>query len=165
MKAGSNGSDGSTRTGGTAPVLVYDGDCGFCTKSVEVLERLIGPDVEVVAWQFADLDELGVTAGTGPARSPADHPDRGRAAAPRRSPSSWLSERGPWTLPGAVLQLPGVDKTAAAVYRLIAENRYKPPRRHPRLRPPRGPPPGRPPQLTDRLVHGATDLGADVPTG
>ena len=42
------------------PVLVYDGDCAFCTRCVRVLER-IGPDAEIVAWQFTDLTELGVT--------------------------------------------------------------------------------------------------------
>ena len=42
------------------PVLVYDGDCGFCTTCARFLER-IGPDAEIVAWQLTDLAELGVT--------------------------------------------------------------------------------------------------------
>ena len=42
------------------PVLVYDGDCAFCTKCAHAVER-IGPDAEVVPWQFADLDDLGIT--------------------------------------------------------------------------------------------------------
>lgn len=43
------------------PTLVFDGDCGFCTSSARLLER-IGPDAEIVPWQRADLDRLGITA-------------------------------------------------------------------------------------------------------
>ena len=42
------------------PVLVYDGDCAFCTKCAHAVER-IGPQAEVVPWQFADLDVKGET--------------------------------------------------------------------------------------------------------
>ena len=44
----------------TRPVLVYDGDCAFCTSCARVLER-IGPDAEIVAWQLTDLVALGMT--------------------------------------------------------------------------------------------------------
>ena len=42
------------------PVLIYDGDCGFCTRSVNVLKRL-PVDVEVTAFQFTDLELYGTT--------------------------------------------------------------------------------------------------------
>ena len=51
--------DGGVRT---RPVLIFDGDCGFCTTSVGVVRRLMRPRCEVVAWQHADLASLGVTA-------------------------------------------------------------------------------------------------------
>lgn len=41
--------------------IVYDGDCAFCTSGVRWVPRLrLGAD-EIVAWQFADLDSLGLT--------------------------------------------------------------------------------------------------------
>ncbi|WP_051854060.1 thiol-disulfide oxidoreductase DCC family protein, partial [Streptomyces sp. NRRL S-146] len=43
------------------PVLIFDGDCGFCTTSVDVVQRLVRPRCEVVAWQHADLESLRVT--------------------------------------------------------------------------------------------------------
>jgi predicted DCC family thiol-disulfide oxidoreductase YuxK len=43
------------------PVLVYDGDCGFCTSSVRFAERHIPASAEIIALQFADLDALGTT--------------------------------------------------------------------------------------------------------
>ena len=51
------------------PTLVYDGDCGICTKAVRLVgdkaegRRLRVPaDAHVVAFQFADLAALGTTA-------------------------------------------------------------------------------------------------------
>jgi predicted DCC family thiol-disulfide oxidoreductase YuxK len=42
------------------PVLIFDGDCGFCTRSVNVFKRL-PIDAEVTAYQFADLQLYGTT--------------------------------------------------------------------------------------------------------
>ncbi|MDI2132698.1 thiol-disulfide oxidoreductase DCC family protein [Yinghuangia seranimata] len=109
----------------TRPVLVFDGDCGFCTKSVEVMERYIAPDIEVTAWQFADLEELGITAER------AMHEvlwvtSTGDVYGGAEAVAKMLAyKRGAWSVPGAVLQLPPVNLVAAKAYRLIADNRYK----------------------------------------
>lgn len=109
----------------TRPVLVFDGDCGFCTKSVEMIERWIGPDVEITAWQFADLDELGVT------RERAVHEvllvtPTGEVHGGARAFAKLLAyERGVWSLPGAVLQVPPIGALAERVYRVVADNRYR----------------------------------------
>jgi predicted DCC family thiol-disulfide oxidoreductase YuxK len=42
-------------------VLVFDGDCGFCTRSAEWVVRL-GCDVDIVPWQRFDLAAVGLTA-------------------------------------------------------------------------------------------------------
>lgn len=42
-------------------VLVYDGDCGFCTSSASWLQRR-ARGIDLVAWQDADLEGLGLTA-------------------------------------------------------------------------------------------------------
>ncbi|MGH8970828.1 MAG: DCC1-like thiol-disulfide oxidoreductase family protein, partial [Actinomycetes bacterium] len=43
------------------PVLLYDGDCAFCTRSVRWMQRHIPYRPDVEAWQLADLPSLGVT--------------------------------------------------------------------------------------------------------
>ncbi|WTW93247.1 DUF393 domain-containing protein [Streptomycetaceae bacterium NBC_01309] len=109
----------------TRPVLVFDGDCGFCTKSVEVMERWIDPDIEITAWQFADLGELGVT------EERASHEvlwvtPTGDVYGGAEAVAKMLAyRRGVWTVPGAVMQIPPVNLLAAKAYRLIADNRYK----------------------------------------
>lgn|GEM_PF-432578 len=46
---------------GKEAVLVYDGECGFCTSAVHLAERLAGGPYRTVAWQQADLDGLGLS--------------------------------------------------------------------------------------------------------
>ncbi|WP_238580999.1 thiol-disulfide oxidoreductase DCC family protein [Streptomonospora alba] len=38
-----------------APVLVFDGDCGFCTSSVRLARRFVEPRLCAVPWQTSDL--------------------------------------------------------------------------------------------------------------
>ena len=44
------------------PALVFDGDCGFCTRSAAVARRVLPADCAVVPWQGADLASVGTTA-------------------------------------------------------------------------------------------------------
>jgi predicted DCC family thiol-disulfide oxidoreductase YuxK len=103
-------------------VLVYDGDCAFCSRSVRVLER-IGPDAQMVAWQSADLGELGLTeqqANDAVQWVEADGTIRSGHAAIAAA----LMAAGPiWQVAGRALLLPGVSWIAAQAYRLVAANR------------------------------------------
>ena len=47
------------------PLLIFDGDCAFCTSSAswlaERLHRKEGRNAQLVAWQFLDLAALGTS--------------------------------------------------------------------------------------------------------
>ena len=43
------------------PVLVFDGDCAFCTTWVNRLDAWLPRPVASIPWQWADLDALGLT--------------------------------------------------------------------------------------------------------
>jgi predicted DCC family thiol-disulfide oxidoreductase YuxK len=43
------------------PVLVFDGDCAFCTTWVNRLEAWLPRPVRSVPWQWSDLEALGLT--------------------------------------------------------------------------------------------------------
>jgi predicted DCC family thiol-disulfide oxidoreductase YuxK len=106
------------------PVLVYDGDCAFCTSCAHLLER-IEPDAEIVAWQFADLDELGLTeeeAADAVQWVQIDGSIRSghEAIAAVLNTAGWI-----WRISGRVLLLPGISWIAAKAYRLVADNRYR----------------------------------------
>lgn len=109
----------------TRPVLVFDGDCAFCTSCVHLVERWIRPDAEIVAWQFADLDGLGVSEGQAIDAVQWVEPG-GAVRSGHEAVAAVLTSAGPvWRVAGHALLLPGVSWVAAHVYRLVASNRHR----------------------------------------
>jgi predicted DCC family thiol-disulfide oxidoreductase YuxK len=108
----------------TRPVLLYDGDCAFCSSCARFLKRL-RPDADVVPWQLTDLTALGVSeqqasdsvqwvGGDGTIRS-------GHEAI-----AALLCVAGavPRSV-GRLLLLPGLSWIAAKGYRLVADDRQR----------------------------------------
>ncbi|MFD7291108.1 thiol-disulfide oxidoreductase DCC family protein [Streptomyces sp. NPDC059863] len=106
------------------PVLVFDGDCSFCSTSVRFAERRIQPHCEIILWQFADLEALGVTSAR------AEHEllwvtPRGAVYGGAQAVAKALLSAGAgWALAGALLMLPPTRWAAHGVYRLVANNRH-----------------------------------------
>lgn len=107
------------------PVLVFDGDCAFCTSCVRLVERRIRPDAGIVAWQLADLSELGLSEERAAEAVQWVEPD-GTIRSGHEAIAAMLSTSGPvWRIVGRVLRLPGISWTAAQAYRLVAANRHR----------------------------------------
>lgn len=105
-------------------MLIYDGDCGFCTTSARLLGR-IGPDAEIVAWQLTDLGELGVTEAQAADAVQLVAVD-GTVRSGHEAIAAVLSSAGRfWKVVGRALLLPGISWLAAGCYRLVADNRYR----------------------------------------
>lgn len=120
-------------SGRERPALIYDGDCAFCTRCARVVER-IGPDAEVLAWQFTDLAGLGLTAEQASEAVQWVQID-GTVRSGHAAIAAMLSTAGPiWKISGRTLLLPGVSWIAAKVYRLVADNRYRLPGGTPAVR-------------------------------
>jgi predicted DCC family thiol-disulfide oxidoreductase YuxK len=117
------------------PVLVYDGDCAFCTSCARVLEA-IRPDAEIVAWQFTDLPELGITEEQATDAVQCVQID-GTVHSGHEAIAAVLTTAGRiWTIIGRIVLLPGISWVAAKVYRLVADNRYRLPGSTPACAPP-----------------------------
>ena len=119
---------GSPYDGGvlaSRPVLVYDGDCAFCTTSVRFIERRIPVSAEIVAWQFADLEALGTTAERAQRELLWVHAP-GQVVGGADAVAALLVESGGWwRLLGRAAQIPPLQWIARAVYRLVAANRHR----------------------------------------
>jgi predicted DCC family thiol-disulfide oxidoreductase YuxK len=106
------------------PILVYDGDCAFCARSVRLAEQL-GTSAHSVPWQFTDLGAVGVTAAR------AQHEvlwvtPRGHVHGGARAVASLLVDLGGgWRLLGLASRLPPLNWVARALYRLVATNRHR----------------------------------------
>ncbi|ROP55651.1 putative DCC family thiol-disulfide oxidoreductase YuxK [Streptomyces sp. PanSC9] len=109
----------------TQPVLVYDGDCGFCTASVAFARKWIKPRCEITAQQGAPLEALGITRRRAEYEALWVTPD-GRVHGGAQAVAGVLSSAGGgWVVVGALLRLPPMRWIAHGVYRLIAANRHR----------------------------------------
>jgi predicted DCC family thiol-disulfide oxidoreductase YuxK len=103
-------------------VLVYDGDCAFCRRCTHVLER-IEPDAEIIAWQCANLAELGITEEQATDAVQLVQVD-GKVRSGHEAIAAILSTAGrTWKILGRTILLPGISPIVAMGYRLVADNR------------------------------------------
>ncbi len=106
------------------PVLVYDGDCAFCKKCARLLEK-IEPCAEIIAWQCADLAELGITEEQATDAVQLVQVE-GKIRSGHEAIGTILSTAGgTWKILGRTILLPGISPIAAKVYRLVADNRSR----------------------------------------
>lgn len=107
-------------------LLIFDGDCGFCTTSAQWIERRLPDDVRVAPWQILDLDEYDLTEAdvtTAAYWVDADGSHRGHLGIGR----SLIAAGGIWTVPGHLIVRPPVSWIAKPVYAWIAKNRHRMP--------------------------------------
>ncbi|MQA93284.1 MAG: DUF393 domain-containing protein [Streptosporangiales bacterium] len=111
------------------PVIVYDGDCGFCTRSVRFLERYVRPPGTITAFQERTDEEL---AALKVSRERAEHEviwagPSGRVEGGADAVAAiLLSSPFPYWWPvGSAMWLPAVRPTAHAAYRWVADNRMR----------------------------------------
>ncbi len=107
------------------PLLVFDGDCAFCSSSVRAGTRWIGRMPATIAYQFADLDRLGLTAAKcelAVQYVARDH----RIHSGEDAVSALLlgAGRGWWVL-GALMRVPGIHWLSGVAYRWVARNRHR----------------------------------------
>lgn len=106
------------------PVLIYDGDCGFCTRSVRLAVRL-PVSMSVRPWQEADLAALRTTEDR--ARHEVLWIDRaGRVFGGAEAVAQLLKScRIPWPVFGWIMSAPLLRTIAARAYRWVADNRSR----------------------------------------
>ena len=109
-------------------LLIFDGDCGFCTSSAAWIAGSWRRGARSIAWQHlggARLRELGLT--TDDCREAAwwVEPD-GTLFKGHRAIGKALTYGSGWKVPaGRLVLTPLLAPIAAAVYRLIARYRYR----------------------------------------
>ncbi|MDH6131125.1 putative DCC family thiol-disulfide oxidoreductase YuxK [Kitasatospora sp. MAA4] len=114
------------------PVLIYDGDCAFCTSCVRWAEKYLRQTLASGGWtaqpfQFTDLNEFGVTRERAEQEvlwvTPTGAVYGGAPAVARLL----MRTGGVSAYLGGLLALGPVRPVAAAFYRLIAANRHRMP--------------------------------------
>jgi len=106
-------------------LLVFDGDCGFCTTSARWIERRLPTSVSVEPWQSLDLDEIGLTRDDVASAAwwidDLDQPQRGHLAIGH----ALRTAGGFWGLVGRVIITPPMSWLGRPAYWLVARFRYR----------------------------------------
>jgi predicted DCC family thiol-disulfide oxidoreductase YuxK len=113
-----------TRAGAAAtPTLIYDGDCGFCTSAVRLVERRLRPRCTIEPWQVTDLRSMGIPCSRAASEvlwvTPSGEVHGGAQAVAKLL----LHTGGLWRYVGALLTRPPVSWLASGAYTVIARNR------------------------------------------
>jgi predicted DCC family thiol-disulfide oxidoreductase YuxK len=132
-----SGSASTSTAGSGRPLLVFDGDCGFCTTSARAAQRWLKLE-HVEPWQFLDLDAIGITEAACTAAVQWVAVDGTVSAGEKAASAALRHAGGVWGVLGRLMELPGIRHLAGVVYRLIARYRYKLPGGTPACRLPPG---------------------------
>lgn len=105
-------------------LLIFDGDCGFCTSTVERLRRVLPRFPEAQPWQWTDLDAYGLT------RDDVTHyvwlvTSRHQYAGHLALAGMLRMQRTlGWRFLGVLLTVPPYSWAAAVGYKLVARFRH-----------------------------------------
>jgi predicted DCC family thiol-disulfide oxidoreductase YuxK len=107
------------------PVLLFDGDCAFCTSCVNWMHRHIRRLDTTVPYQRADLDSLGLTAAQCEVALQWVGVDRTVLSAHRAVAQVLIDAGKGWGVVGRAMRLPGIRTLTAVTYRGVARNRHR----------------------------------------
>lgn len=106
-------------------MLVFDGDCGFCSRYASWVEARLPPEIEVVPWQRVDdLSELGL-------RRPEVEcaawwvADGGRWGGGEAIARSLMAIGGLWRWIGRLMLTRALRRLTQVAYRWVAANRHR----------------------------------------
>lgn len=111
----------------TRDVLLFDGDCGFCTTSARFVERWIKPDADLKPFQFEDLDSYGTTWERAEYEILWIEPGGKTYGGVQAFAALLRAKGGLYLIPGTLMRVPPVRWIGHGLYRLIANNRHRMP--------------------------------------
>lgn len=108
------------------PVLIFDGDCGFCTTSARFLARWVirGGATSVMPWQRLELAELGLTPEQCQEAVQWVGGDGQRASGHAAIAEALRAGQLVWRPFGSLFMAPGFSWIAERSYSWVAAHRY-----------------------------------------
>ena len=119
------------------PVLIFDGDCGFCTTTANWIKKNSMVALEIAPYQWTELGQFGLTAEEAGAKVQLVVGDKVFEGHYCMSKLLLIQPNAPLKLLGAIMVMPGVEPISAKVYDWVAANREKLPGGTPACKMPR----------------------------
>jgi predicted DCC family thiol-disulfide oxidoreductase YuxK len=107
------------------PILVFDGDCGFCSTSVRFIERRIPTRAEIKPFQHTDLAALGTTAERAAREVLWVAQDGGVFGGAQAVARLLIDADGWWRPLGELARVPPFRWAASGGYRLVSRYRHR----------------------------------------
>ena len=105
------------------PLMIFDGDCAFCSSSARVLAKMTKQRIPLEPYQFLNLSEFGLSEEL---TSRAVYYIGERTYVANRAIAKFLIDsKTVWAIAGHALNLPVVSAIAERVYYWIAKNRHR----------------------------------------
>lgn len=110
---------------GAGDLLLFDGDCAFCSSVERFARRLMRRFPATVPYQDADVAAFGLTAEDCEREVQWIGGDGRRAAGHLAIAQALVATGSGWALLGRLLRAPGVRAAAGLGYRWVAANRHR----------------------------------------
>jgi predicted DCC family thiol-disulfide oxidoreductase YuxK len=110
---------------GNPPVLVFDGDCGFCTSVALHFERRSRTPVQAVPWQRAELASLGLTPAMTAEQVYLVSDGSLFAGAECFAELMKIQDDPFHRVVASLMRAPGLRRAFAWGYRVVARNRHR----------------------------------------
>lgn len=108
-----------------APILIYDGDCAFCSSTIRLIKQLMPQHPPMEPFQFLRTEDYGLTrqkCGEEIKYVNANGQVYGGEAAFK----NFFRDAGKaWKLIALIMSVPVVQQVSGLVYRWVARNRHK----------------------------------------
>jgi predicted DCC family thiol-disulfide oxidoreductase YuxK len=106
-------------------IVIYDGDCAFCSSAARFAQRRIAKELNFAAYQLTELAPYGLTAAEC-AQSLKFVDQNGKIHSAQNAIAEILISSGKlWYGFGKFLKLPGINFLAALGYKFVAANRHR----------------------------------------
>lgn len=109
----------------TANVLIFDGDCGFCTSAANVVVARSSVPIEAVAWQLTDVTQFGLTEIETAARVYFVSGGEAFGGHLALAQVLWLQRGIGWKALGWLMTMPPTCWFASVGYALVARFRHR----------------------------------------
>lgn len=119
------GEKASAKSSDSKPVLVFDGDCGFCTTTANWIKKNSRVALEIAPYQWTDLDQYGLTTEEAAAKVQLVIGDKVFDGHYCMSKLLLIQPNIFLKFIGAVMVMPGLEPISAKIYTWIAANRQK----------------------------------------
>ncbi|MCF8528856.1 MAG: DUF393 domain-containing protein [Aquiluna sp.] len=106
------------------PILLFDGDCSFCSSSARVLKRMVGKKVDVLAYQHVELGPFGISKIE--CEAAVQYLDGNKRSSGHEAiADALIASKSIWSLAGLFLKLPVITSAGFLVYEWVSKNRHK----------------------------------------